>query len=272
MTAWMVFTTLFDASFGVARPALQRLVSAGISVVPITSNTFAEMRPLADALGISGPVIFESGGGIARRVGSSWRVEACGSDTRTLRAAVPLIEQRAKARLRLYSGMRLDEAAAASGLTGIELRRSMQRHFDEPFLLESGSLADVESAAASLGLRVQSGRRFHHLYGTVDTGSAAKRIRDEIAAALRTETLVVALGDAPIDAEFLSIADIPIIVPRADGTPDPVLIALVPDARIASRSGPRGWAGAIDEISLALCSAGGAAMTPAEEHDRTARH
>ena len=258
MARWMVLTDL-EGSFGAARPAVQRLVAAGIPVVPITSKTFAEMRPLADSLGISGPIILESGGGIARRVGSSWRMEACGSDTKALRAAAPQIEQRANARLRLYSAMRLDEAAVASGLTGIELRRSMQRHFDEPFLLESGVLSDVENAAAAMGLRIRSGTRFHHLCGTAGIGVAAKRVRDEIAASFRTEPIVVALGDAPMDAEFLAMADIPIIIPRPDGTPEPVLIAMVPDARIAAQSGPRGWASAIDEVSITLAAQVGSA-------------
>lgn len=261
MTAWMVFTdldgTLLDAktfSFEAARSALRKLVAAKIPLVPITSKTFAEVRPLADALGIDGPIVIESGGGIARRVGSSWRMEACGADTTSLRAAVPRIEQLANARLHLYSAMRLDEAAVASGLTGIDLRRSMQRHFDEPFLLESGSFADVEEAATSLGLRVRSGGRFHHLCGSDGKGPAARRVRDEISASTATQLIVVALGDAPMDAEFLSIADIPIIIPRPDGTPDPVLTAMLPDARIATAAGPRGWAAAIDEISDSLTS------------------
>lgn len=266
MTAWMVFTdldgTLLDArtfSFEAARSALAKLVSARIPLVPVTSKTFAEVRPLADALGIDGPIVIESGGGIARRVGSSWRMEACGADAKSLRAAVPGIEQRSNARLRLYSAMRLDEAAAASGLTGIDLRRSMQRHFDEPFLLERGAFADVEAAARSLGLRVRSGGRFHHLCGSEGKGAAARRVRDEISAAIGTQPIVVALGDAPMDAEFLSIADIPIIIPRPDGTPDPVLTALLPHARIASAAGPRGWATAIDEIADSLTSQAGSA-------------
>jgi mannosyl-3-phosphoglycerate phosphatase len=265
MTGWMVFTdldgTLLDArtfSFEAARAALQRLIEARIPLVPVTSKTFAEVRPLADVLGIEGPVIIESGGGIARRVGNSWRMESCGTETTSLRAAVTQIEQRANARLRLYSAMRLDEAAAASGLTGIALRRSMQRHFDEPFRLESGSLTDVEGAASSLGLRVRSGGRFHHLCGTAGKGVAARRIRDEIAASLGSPPIVVALGDAPMDAEFLSIADIPIIIPRPDGTPDPVLTAMLPEARVARAAGPRGWANAIDEVTLSFAHRVGA--------------
>ena len=121
--SWMVFTALDGSlldpqsrSFEAARASLRRLITTGIPVVPVTGKTFAEVRLLADVLGIEGPIVIESGGGIARRVGSSWRLEACGAETKELREAVPVIEQRSGARLRLYSAMRLDEAAAAAGL------------------------------------------------------------------------------------------------------------------------------------------------------------
>ncbi len=261
MKPWMVFSaldgTLLDAktlSFEAARASLRRLMTAGIPLVPVTGKTFAEVRPLADVLGIDGPIVIESGGGIARRVGSSWRMEACGAGTKALREAVPVIERRAGARLRLYSAMRLDEAAAASGLTGMDLRRSLQRNFDEPFVLESGSLSAVEKAARSIGLRVRTGGRFHHLSGPARKAAAALRVRDEIAASSGAQPFVVALGYAPIDIEFLSLADIPIIMPRRNGAPDPLLVAMLPEARIAPAAGPEGWAKAIDEISDSLTS------------------
>ena len=181
-------------------------------------------------------------------------MEACGEGTKALRAAVYVIERRTGARLRLYSTMRLDEAAAASGLTGMDLRRSLQRNFDEPFVLDRGSLAAVEEAAGSLGLRVRTGGRFHHLGGPARKSTAAQRVRDEIAASRGAQPFVVALGHAPIDFEFLSLADIPIIMPRRNGTPDPLLVAMLPEARIATAAGPVGWARAIDEISDSLAS------------------
>lgn len=264
MKGWMVFTALDGSlldvktlSFEAARASLQRLMTAGIPLVPVTGKTFAEVRPLADVLGIDGPIVIESGGGIARRVGSSWRMEACGAATKTLRDAARLIEQRTGARLRLYSAMRLDEAAAASGLTGMDLRRSLQRNFDEPFVLESGSLASVEEAARSIGLRVRTGGKFHHLSGPAPKGAAAQRVRDEIAATSGARPFVVALGYAPIDIEFLSLADIPIIMPKRNGVPDPLLMAMLPEARIAPAAGPEGWAKAIDEISDSLASQAG---------------
>lgn len=209
------------------------VLRSGASIVPASDRrrhsrsagdgkTFAEVRPLADVLGIDGPLVIESGGGIARRVGSSWRLESCGAGTKALREAVPIIEQRSGARLRLYSAMRLDEAAAASG--------------------------------------VRTGTRFHHLSGPARKGSAAaQRVRDEIAASPGAQPFVVALGYAPIDVAFLSLADIPIIMPRRNGTPDPLLIAMLPEARIAPAAGPEGWARAIDEISDSLTSRVGSA-------------
>lgn len=265
MKGWMVFTALDGSlldvktlSFEAARASFRRLIAAGIPVVPVTGKTFAEVRPLAEVLGIDGPLVIESGGGIARRIGSSWRLEASGAGKKVLREAVPLIEQRSGARLRLYSAMRLDEAATASGLTGMDLRRSLQRNFDEPFVLESGSLGAVEEAARSLGLRVRTGGRFHHLSGPPRKSAAAQQVRDEIAASSGAQPFVVALGYAPIDIEFLALADIPILMPRRNGTPDPLLMAMLPEARVAPAAGPEGWASVIDEISDSLTSHAGA--------------
>lgn len=259
MTTWMVFTALDGSlldprtfSNEAAKASLRRLDAAGVPVIPVTTRTFAEARPLAEQLDLEGPIVIESGGGIARRVGSSWRIEGCGGEPKTLRAAVPLIERQAGARLRLYSAMRPDEAAVASGLTGVDLRRSMQRHFDEPFLMEAGNLDDVVQAAAALGLRVRTGGRFHHLCGGSDKGHGAQHIRDELAHSLGVPPFVVALGVSAMDADFLKLADVPIIVPRADGTADPALSALLPEARIANAAGPRGWADTIDEIAQDL--------------------
>lgn len=45
-----------------------------------------------------------------------------------------------------------------------------------------------------------------------------------------------------------------IIEPRPDGTPDPILVAMLPGARIAPAAGPRSWAQAIDQIASTITS------------------
>ncbi|MGK2858569.1 MAG: HAD-IIB family hydrolase, partial [Thermoanaerobaculia bacterium] len=154
-----------DFGFAAAMPAIERLRAAGIPLVPVTSKTAAEIIPLAEQLGITGPAIVESGGAITSLEGGSWVVTPLGVPVEQIRARVPGIEARCNAKLSLFSKMSEEEAARTSGLHGAALQRARQRQFDEPFVLLEGELASVARAAESVGLVVREGARFHHLCG-----------------------------------------------------------------------------------------------------------
>jgi mannosyl-3-phosphoglycerate phosphatase len=242
--------TLLDAqsfAYEPAFPVLRRARAAGVRIVPVTSKTLAEVAALAEELQFSGPLIIESGGGVARRTGDGWDTQVFGIDIERLRALAPEIESRSASRLRLFSAMSVDEAARVSGLTGEALERSRERRFDEPFCIEEGSLSRIARAAEDLGLRVREGGRFHHLCGPVGKGEAVRRVRDELESELGSPLRTIALGDAPMDAEFLLEAERAVIIPRPDGTAHPDLLSAVPHARVAPHAGPAGWAAAVDE-------------------------
>lgn len=248
---WIVFTdldgTLLDAndfSFAAAVPAIERLKAARIPLVPVTSKTAAEIIPLAEKLGLTGPAIVESGGAIASLEGGSWVVTPLGVPVEQIRARVPGIEARCKAKLSLFSKMGDAEAGRTSGLSGVALGRARQRQFDEPFILVEGDLACVARAAEEVGLVVREGARFHHLCGPVTKGEAVCRLLATFAERPR----VIALGDAPMDGEFLALADFPVIVRGPDGHPNAALLAGVPDAMVTGEPAPRGWCDAINSI------------------------
>lgn len=250
MNRWAVFTdldgTLLDATtfdLEPARPMLERLRGANVPVVPVTSKTFDEVEPLARELGFRHALIVESGGGIAGWDGGEWIFESVGPSSDVLRQALDEIQRRSGARIARYSAMNAAEAARYSGLTGEALARSQRRRFSEPFILESGLPEDVIGAAAAMGLRVRRGGRFLHLGGLSGKGEAVARVREELGC-----DVVVALGDAPMDAGFLVLAGIPIIIPHRDGAPDPELLLRVPHARVAPAPGPAGWVAAIDAV------------------------
>jgi mannosyl-3-phosphoglycerate phosphatase len=251
MNRWAVFTdldgTLLDSTtfdFEPARPVLERLRRAHVPVVPVTSKTFDEVEPLARDFGWHHALIVESGGGIVGWDGDRWIFESTGPSSDALCLATDEIEHRTGAQIALYSAMDAATATRYSGLTGDSLRRSQRRRFSEPFIIEAGDAEKVIEAAAAMSLRVRRGGRFLHLGGISGKGDAAARIRDE----LGRDVTIVALGDAPLDAEFLDLADIPIIVPHREGTPDPELVLRVPHARVAPVHGPAGWAAAIDAV------------------------
>lgn len=231
----------FDA--GANRTTIRRLTDAGIPVIPVSVMTLDELEPFASGLGLERAMVIEAGGAIARWSGDTWQIEPCGPYAEELLGVLGEIEQRSGASLLVYSALPAAEAARLSGRSGALLQASIHRRFTEPFVIERGSLAAVRDAAASLGFSVRAGRRFLHLCRECDEGEAFVRLRDE----LRCE-VTVALGGAAVDAEFLSRADISIILPGPDGGVDPELLAKVPEARIAPCPAPEGWSLAVEDV------------------------
>lgn len=245
-------TLLDDRTFapGASRTAVRRLLAAGVPVIPVSVMTLDEIAPIATELGLRHAMIVEAGGAIARWTGNDWEVEACGPPAETLLDVVLDIENRAGASLLVYSALPADDASRLSGRSGEMLQASTHRCFSEPFVIESGDLEDVRRAAAEIGFSVRRGRRFLHLCRAFDEGEAFTRLRAELNC-----DVAIGIGGAAVDAEFLTRADIAIIVPGPDGEPDADLAASVPNARIAPAPGPAGWAAAVNDVWRSLGTA-----------------
>lgn len=230
-----------------SRAAVRRLTAAGIPVVPVSVMTMEELEPIARDFGFAHAMVVEAGGAIARWNGAIWEVEACGPPAEVLLDVVREIEDRSGAELLVYSAMPSTDASRVSGRSGAMLHASTHRRFSEPFIIESGEFEDVRVAAAALGFSIRAGRRLLHLCREFDKGEAFARVREE----LRCD-IAIAVGGAAVDAEFLSRADVAIIIPGPDGTPDPGLAASLPGARVAPAPGPAGWATAVEDAWKSL--------------------
>lgn len=238
--------TLLDARTfepGRSRRTVEQLRHAGAPVVPVTVMTLDEIAPIASELGLQHAMIVEAGGAIARATTTGWEVEQYGPDAEALLDVVLQIEDRSGARLLVYSVLPESDASRLSGRSGEMLRHSIHRRFSEPFVIESGSVEAVRRAAESIGFSVKRGKRFFYLCRACDEGEAFMRVREE----LRCD-IAIGVGGSPLDAEFLTRADLPIIVPGESGEPDAELLARVPNARIAPAPGPRGWAAAVNDV------------------------
>jgi len=237
--------TLLDArtfEAGSAIATIERLRAARVPVVPVSVMTLDEIAPVADALGLRDVMIVEGGGAIARWNGKTWEVEPCGPPADALLDVVREIEERSGANLLVYSALPDRDASLLSGRSGEMLRASTDRQFSEPFVIESGDLDAIRAAAAKLGFSIRRGRRFFHLCRGCDEGDAAMRVRDELGC-----DWMIALGGSLLDAEFLSRANVAILVPGPDGDVDAELRTALPRARIAPAPAPGGWAAAVEE-------------------------
>ena len=194
---------------GASRGVVERLQAAGIPVVPVSVMSLDEIAPIAATLGLRDPMIIE-GGAIARWVDGRWDVEPCGPPADTLLDVVGEIEDRTGASLLISS----DPQAS-------------RHYFSEPIIIESGEDEAIIRTAADLGFSVRRGTRSLHFCRTCDEGEAVARVRNE----LRPE-VAVAIGSSPLDVDFLSRADISMIV-----------------------TGPSEWAAAVEETWCRLQSA-----------------
>lgn len=234
---------------GESRATIERLSSAGIPVIPISVMTLEEIAPIAAELGLRTAMVIEAGGAIARWKEGAWEVEPCGPPAETFLGVVTDIEDRSGANLLIYSVMEESAAAKVSGRSGEMLHASTRRCFSEPFLIESGDMDAVKRTAAEMGFSVRRGRRFFYLCRECDEGEAFARLREELQC-----DVAIAAGGSVVDAEFLTRAEVAIIVPDAEGTPDPELTARIPSARIAPVAAPLGWAIAVEEALQSLAA------------------
>lgn len=237
----------FDA--GASRAMIRRLHAANIPVIPVSVMTLEEIAPIAADLHMQQAMIIEAGGAIARWRDDRWEVEPCGPPAETFLGVIKDIEDRSGANVLIYSAMEESSAARVSGRRGEMLQASTHRCFSEPFVIESGDLESIQKAAAEIGFSVRRGRRFYHLCRACDEGEAFTRLREELQC-----DVAIALGGAAVDAEFLTRADVAILVPGPDGPPDPELLARLPDARVAPAPGPEGWVAALDEVLRSIAT------------------
>ena len=249
--------TLLDHTtyaFDAARAALERLYDARVPLVLCTSKTRAEVEPIRAALRNAHPFIVENGGGVYVPLGY-FPFEIDGAERRGEYAVIPLgdpyaeltraLDSASRATgvgVRGFASMTDDEVAAETGLALAEARLAREREFDEPFAVtEPARALELLAAIEREGKRWTSGGRFHHITGANDK-AAAVRLLVTLYRRQLGDVRTVGLGDAPNDAEFLTVVDVPILIasPRVDR-----LRALVPGGQVTTLGGPAGWNAAV---------------------------
>jgi mannosyl-3-phosphoglycerate phosphatase len=248
----LVFTdldgTLLDHdsySFEAARPALDLLRDRGIPLILASSKTEAEMRPIAEAIGISHPMIVENGAGVV------W----LNSDTSSVIADLPspysclrdLLREIPKDLSACFEGFGDWDISRVSQETGLPLASAAlarQRRFSEPGRF-AGTEAQKQAFIALLEAQgfsaVQGGRFFTLMPKT----SKAERMAEVVAHYQRGApgpVRTVALGDAPNDLAMLEAADCGIIIANPAHNPLPVTERERQGFILRSeQAGPVGW-------------------------------
>ena len=241
----VVFTdldgTLLDHntySFSPAIPALQVLAARSIPVIPVTSKTLAELRPLMSVLGLTGSAIAENGAVIKRRDGS---IDCAGSRSKLLSCLADLpIEIRSA--MRCFCDMSAAEIAKETGLDKTAAELAASREATEPFLWngDGNGFAALARTLSLSGFELIQGGRFTHIIPPRDKAAAI----EALVAQESPRPHIWALGDGPNDLSMLLAADRGALI----ANPHIEMQATLPadhNLFLSAQSGPAGWRDAI---------------------------
>lgn len=219
-----------------AAPTLARLRRHGIPLILASSKTATEMIPLRRDLGFENcPLICENGGGV---VASGDAKKGSADAYIKLRRALDDIDPALRQGFEGFGDMTPARISEATGLPPEQAEMAALRAFSEPGIW-TGTEAERDAFLAHLsyhGVTARYGGRFL----TLSFGATKADQMAQIARQLG-RSVIVALGDAPNDADMLNAADYAIVLPNAQG--HPVEVAEDAGTRVlrAAEPGPVGW-------------------------------
>ncbi|MGB5158883.1 HAD-IIB family hydrolase [Desulfobacterium sp. N47] len=243
-----------DYSYEAAHPALEKIRSRQIPLIFTSSKTRPEIEALQSYMQIREPFIAENGAAVffpdnylnfkidagIRRF--PYTVVQLGSEYSEIRQFMRSIKDRFN--LKGFGDLSVEEIALLTGLTPEQALMARQREFTEPFLIEDESMIEeLVPIAASQGLKITSGGRFFHLISNrQDKGFAVRICKEIFSRNIGGKTVTVGLGDSANDITMLESVDIPILLPRIDGSFEEIDIH---NLIKADKPGSRGWNDAI---------------------------
>ncbi len=246
-------------SYEASLPALRRLQHYRIPIVMCSTKTAAEMAPLWHKLELKDPFVCESGGAIywprgylktpvaQAKIAGAFDVLPLGTDIQRLRSALAAAATECGVALRSFGQMEVGEIVALTGLAPDEALRACQRHYDEPFAVESGNVERLSARLRGQGMIVTRGDRFYHLTGGHSKRDAVTRLL-ELYRRDYGPAVAIGLGNSANDWPMLCAVERPVLVKNPDGRWDATVVERLPDIERTRGIGPRGWQEAIDKL------------------------
>jgi mannosyl-3-phosphoglycerate phosphatase len=255
--------TLLDRitySYDKALPSVKHLIQKSIPVIFCSSKTRAEQEVYRHEMGLFHPFVVENGGAIFipegyfpfkfdfSRTKDGYQIIELGIAYREIRRILEQIKSDVEVNFRGFGDMTHQEVAADTGLDIEAARRAKEREYTETLKLE-GTVDEITrtlDAIKEAGLNFVFGGRYYTVMGPNDKGKATKILIGLFRKKLG-HLKTVAIGDSPNDLPMLLAVDIPVLVQGAEGVWEKVDI---PRLHRVERTGPDGWARAVEEIIL----------------------
>ena len=237
-------------SFKGAEVALRRLHELAVPLILTSSKTRAEIQKLQNRLGLNEAFITENGGGIFLPPGhplqdlkdlqqiNGHRGKQFGISYGEIRKIFCKFSKRYG--LKGFGDMTVEEVIGHTGLAREEAILARQRDFSEPFLfVAEPSPEELKTELADYAMTVTRGGRFYHLISAgQDKGRAVAETRGLFQAGLQDRLTTIGVGDAENDYSMLKAVDIPVLIPRPDGSYSNMAVA---GLRKAPFPGSKGW-------------------------------
>jgi mannosyl-3-phosphoglycerate phosphatase len=232
-------------SFEAARPALDLLKARGIPLILASSKTEAEMRPIAEAIGVDHPMIVENGAGVVGLgVGGTLSNRHSSSPYSHLRSFLRELPKELDGCFEGFGDWDVGRVSQETGLPLPSAELARQRHFSEPGRF-TGTEAQKQSFIALLdaqGFIAVQGGRFFTLMPKMSKAARMAEVLAHYRQLTGQPVRSIALGDAPNDLAMLEAADCGIIIANPAHRPLPVTERERQGFILRSeQAGPEGW-------------------------------
>jgi mannosyl-3-phosphoglycerate phosphatase len=220
---------------------LRALSGLEVLVVPVSSKTSAEVRPLMADLELGGCAVTE--GGAVLETPSKSRI--VGLERNRLQSRLGRLRDEGWP-VRGMGEMTVDEVVDLTGLSPGGAEGAMTRMASEPFVttreLTREEAQRLARSAAALGAALTRGGRFWHLMGAgVDKAAGVQQLREELE--IGSEIVSAAVGDAWNDLPMLEAVDHGFLLG------DAVPMELVPEGVTRLDDlGPTGFVRAVEQV------------------------
>lgn len=244
------FLTPVTYSFDEALVGLDFLRDRNIDPIFASSKTASEISSIQRKIESRGLLICENGGAIVEtRPNENSMLKAFGQPRRTWMPQVIKLRKELRLKFWGFSDWSISMLREQTGLSELSARAAQARNFSEPVVWEDSDtkLDYFKEELERINLVAIEGGQFLSIQGKYDKGLATRWLRTHNG---NSESLIIALGDAPNDQTMLSEADIAVVIK----SPKSHLLKVEGPLRViyTEHTGPRGWTEGIIEAFFTL--------------------
>ena len=240
-----------------ALPTLAALRQRRIPVIPCTSKTREELRPISLELKLDGPLIVENGAAVwvpedwgldkpkdATEEGKYW-CHVFGISRADIRQRLAFLDAEWSNQYRSLCDLSVNQVVSLTGLDKTAASLAKERLHCEA-LVWLGTSTDRELFAKqveSMDMRCIQGGRFIHVLASGGKSEAFTWLHKKIISELQVDAVSIAVGDAKNDADMLEVADFALLV--RSPVHEPPELQRQNGLVISDHIGPVGWADGI---------------------------